>query len=99
MAQSEGYSPRSSAEKRAGPKSLIIKIIMTGIYLKLPEHLSDFADQPRMDGADDPSRLSEHEKALAAQIEMAVDEADLGRFASNDLVAAIRARRWRTNVA
>lgn len=36
----------------------------------------------------------EHEKTLTAQIEQAVREADQGKFASDDQVAAMRARRW-----
>ncbi|WP_434570290.1 CopG family transcriptional regulator [Pseudomonas sp. Z3-8] len=72
---------------------------MTEITLNLPEHPSSSpADLPRMDGVDNHilRDCTEHEKALAAQIEMAVDEADRGRFASADLVAAMRARRWGT---
>ena len=69
---------------------------MTNISLNLPEHPSGSpADLPRMDGVDNHilRDCTEHEKALTAQIEMAVDEADRERFASNDLVAAMRARR------
>nr|WP_086936794.1 hypothetical protein [Pseudomonas sp. FW300-N2E2] len=36
----------------------------------------------------------EYEKVLNTQIERAVDVADQGKFASNDQVAAMRARRW-----
>ena len=93
---------QSSAEKRAGPKTFIIGGIMTEISLNLPEHPSDSpADLPRRDGVDNHilRDCTEYEKALAAQIEMVVDEADQGMFASNDLVAAVRARRWETNVA
>lgn len=39
----------------------------------------------------------EHEKALTTQIELAVKEADQGKFASDDQVAAMRARRWNQN--
>ncbi|WP_434602525.1 CopG family transcriptional regulator [Pseudomonas sp. Z4-7] len=70
---------------------------MTEITLNLPEHPSSSpADLPRMDGVNDHilRDCAEDDKALAAQIEMAVDEADRGRFASTDLVAAMRARRW-----
>lgn len=93
---------QSSAEKRAGPKTFIIEGIMTEISLNLPEHPSDSpADLLRRGEVENHilRDCTEHEKALAAQIEMAVDEADQGMFASNDLVAAVRARRWETNVA
>jgi hypothetical protein len=92
---------RSSAEKRAGPKTFIIEVVMSKISLNLPEHPSSSpADLPRMDRVDNHilRDCTEHEKTLTAQIEMAVDEADRGRFASTDLVAAMRARRWGTNV-
>jgi predicted transcriptional regulator len=39
----------------------------------------------------------EHERTLTAQIELAVKEADQGNFASEDQVAAMRARRWSRN--
>jgi len=39
----------------------------------------------------------EHERALTAQIERAVEEADEGKFATDDQVAAMRARRWDKN--
>lgn len=39
----------------------------------------------------------EHEKTLTAQIELAVKEADQGKFATDDQVAAMRARRWSRN--
>ena len=70
---------------------------MTKISLNLPEHLSNSpADLSRTNGVNDDilRDCTEHEKALAAKIEMAVNEVDQGKFASNDLVAVIRARRW-----
>jgi predicted transcriptional regulator len=41
----------------------------------------------------------EHERALIAQIELAVEEADQGKFATDDQVAAMRARRWSRNAS
>jgi len=74
---------------------------MTGISLNLPEDLSSsLADLARMNGqsvsylAMDVLRDDiEHEKTLTAQIKLAVEEADQGKFASDDQVAAMRARR------
>lgn len=78
---------------------------MTGISLNLPEGLSSsLADLARMNGqsvsylAMDVLRDDiEHEKTLTAQIKLAVEEADQGKFASDDQVAAMRARRWDKN--
>lgn len=78
---------------------------MTGISLDLPEDLSDsLADLARSNGqsatylAMDVLRdYIEHEKALTAQIEQAVKEADEGKFASEEQVMAMRARRWNRN--
>ncbi len=75
---------------------------MTGISLNLPEDLSNsLADLAKTNGqtvsdlAVDVLRdYIEHERTLAAQIELAVEEADQGQFASDDQVAAMRARRW-----
>ncbi|MBN2986040.1 CopG family transcriptional regulator, partial [Pseudomonas sp. MAFF 301380] len=36
-------------------------------------------------------------KTLNAQIELAVEEADQGKFATDDQIAAMRARRWSRN--
>ncbi|MHC8408008.1 CopG family ribbon-helix-helix protein [Pseudomonas sp. TMB3-21] len=78
---------------------------MTGISLNLPEDLSNsLADLAKTNGQS-ASYLAmdilrdyiEHEKALTAQIEQAVMEADRGNFASDDQVAAMRARRWSRN--
>ena len=78
---------------------------MTGISLNLPEDLSNsLADLAKTNGQS-ASYLAmdilrdyiEHEKALTAQIEQAVIEADRGNFASDDQVAAMRARRWSRN--
>lgn len=78
---------------------------MTGISLNLPEDLSNsLADLARTNGqsvsclAMDVLRdYIEHEKTLTAQIEQAVEEAGQGKFASDDQVAAMRARRWSGN--
>ena len=75
---------------------------MTGISLDLPEDLSNsLADLARTSGqtasylAVDVLRdYIEHEKTLTAQIEQAVRDADDGKFASNEQVEAMRARRW-----
>ncbi|SDB18239.1 Predicted transcriptional regulator [Pseudomonas sp. NFACC23-1] len=78
---------------------------MSGISLNLPEDLSNsLADLAKTNGqsasylAMDVLRdYIEHEKALTTQIELAVKEADQGKFASDDQVAAMRARRWNQN--
>lgn len=78
---------------------------MTGISLNLPEDLSDsLTDLAKTNGlstsylAMDVLRdYIEHEKALNSQIELAVKEADEGKFASDEQVAAMRARRWSRN--
>jgi predicted transcriptional regulator len=62
---------------------------MTGISLNLPENLSDWATRLAMGVLRD---YIEHEKTLTAQIERAVKEADQGKFATDDQVAAMRAR-------
>ena len=82
-----------------------IKATMTEVSLNLPEDLSNaLADLARMNGqsvshlATDVLRdYIEHERTLTAQIELAVEEADQGKFASDDQVAAMRARRWSRN--
>ena len=74
---------------------------MTGISLILPEDLSNsLADLAKTNGqsasylAMDVLRdYIAHERALTAQIELAVKEADEGKFATDDQVAAMRARR------
>lgn len=79
---------------------------MTEISLSLPEDLSHaLADLARMNGqsvshfvTDVLREYIEHEQTLTAQIELAAEEADQGKFASDDQVAAIRARRWSRNV-
>ncbi|HLD65241.1 MAG TPA: DUF6290 family protein [Pseudomonas sp.] len=78
---------------------------MTGISLDLPEDLSEsLADLAKTNGqsvsylAMDVLRdYIEHERTLTAQIELAVKEANQGKFASDDQVAAMRARRWSGN--
>jgi predicted transcriptional regulator len=78
---------------------------MTEVSLNLPEDLSNaLADLARMNGQS-VSHLAmdvlrdyiEHERTLTAQIELAVEEADQGKFASGDQVAAMRARRRSRN--
>lgn len=78
---------------------------MSGISLSLPEDLSNsLADLAKANGqsvnylAVDVLRdYIEHEKALTTQIELAVKDADAGNFASDEQVAAMRARRWSQN--
>lgn len=78
---------------------------MTGISLTLPEDLSNsLADLAKTSGqsvsylAMDVLRdYIEHERTLTTQIELAIEEANQGKFASDDQVAAIRARRWSNN--
>ncbi|WP_194787527.1 CopG family ribbon-helix-helix protein [Pseudomonas sp. UFMG81] len=78
---------------------------MTGLSLELPEDLSDsLADLAKANGqsasylAMDVLRdYIEHEKTLTLQIEQAVAQADQGKFASDEQVAAMRARRWSRN--
>ena len=82
-----------------------IKATVTEVSLNLLEDLSNaLADLARMNGQS-VSHLTmdvlrdyiEHERTLTAQIELAVEEADQGKFASDDQVAAMRARRWSRN--
>ena len=76
---------------------------MAAIFLNLPEDLSNaLNDLAKTNGlsanylAVDVLRdYIEHEKTLTTQIELAVKEADQGKFATDDQVAAMRARRWR----
>ncbi|VVQ11119.1 hypothetical protein PS914_05192 [Pseudomonas fluorescens] len=78
---------------------------MTGIFLHLSEDLSNaLADLAKTNGqsvsylAMDVLRdYIEHERTLTAQIELAVEEANQGKFATDDQVAAMRARRWSRN--
>lgn len=78
---------------------------MSGISLSLPEDLSNsLADRAKANGqcvnylAMDVLRdYIEHEKALTTQIELAVKDADAGKFASDEQVAAMRASRWSGN--
>ncbi|QXH95305.1 CopG family transcriptional regulator [Pseudomonas ogarae] len=70
---------------------------MAEISLILPEYLSNsLTDLPRPNGLGDaiPRDCSEYERALIAQIEMVVGEADQGKSVSDNLVAEIRAQRW-----
>lgn len=75
---------------------------MTGISLNLPEDLlNSLADLAKTNGksvsylaVDILRDYIEHERTLTAQIELAVEEADQGIFATDDQVAAMRARRW-----
>ncbi|MCY1457945.1 hypothetical protein D9M71_752840 [compost metagenome] len=78
---------------------------MTGISLGLPEDLSNSLVELAKTNGQTASYLAmdvlrdyiEHERTLTAQIELAVKEADQGNFASEDQVAAMRARRWSRN--
>ena len=75
---------------------------MTGISLNLPEDLlNSLADLAKTNGksvsylaVDILRDYIEHERTLTAQIELAVEEAEQGIFATDDQVAAMRARRW-----
>ncbi|MBX8531975.1 CopG family transcriptional regulator [Pseudomonas cichorii] len=75
---------------------------MAGISLNLPEDLSNCLTDLAKANGQSASYLAmdvlrdyiEHEKTLIAQIEQAVREADEGKFASDEQVAAMRARRW-----
>ncbi len=75
---------------------------MTGISLSLPEDLSSaLADLANANGQSvNYLALSalhdyvEHEKALITQIELAEKDADGGLFATDEQIAAMRARRW-----
>ena len=75
---------------------------MTGISLILPEDLSNSLTDLAKTNGQSASDLAmdvlrdyiAHERALTAQIELAVKEADEGKFATEDQVAAMRARRW-----
>lgn len=78
---------------------------MTRITPNLPEDLpTSLADLTKTNGQT-ASQLTrnvlhdyiEHEKKLTAQIELAVKDADEGKFATDDQVAAVRARRWSRN--
>lgn len=78
---------------------------MTGISLNLPEDLSNCLAELAKTNGQSASYLAvdvlrdyiEHEKTLTTQIERAVKEADEGKFASDEQVAAMRARRWSRN--
>lgn len=78
---------------------------MTGISLTLPEDLSNSLINLAKTSGQNVSYLAmsvlpdyvEYEKSLTIQIEMAVEEADQGKFASEDQVATMRARCWSRN--
>lgn len=78
---------------------------MTGISLTPPEDLSNSLINLAKTSGQNVSYLAmsvlrdyvEYEKTLTIQIEMAVEEADQGKFASEDQVATMRARRWSRN--
>ncbi|WP_307329473.1 CopG family transcriptional regulator [Pseudomonas lini] len=78
---------------------------MTGKSLHLPEDGSNaLADLAKTNGQsvsdlamDVPRDSIEHKRTLTAQIELAVGEADQGKFAADDQVAAMRAHRWSSN--
>ncbi|MGC5700083.1 CopG family transcriptional regulator [Pseudomonas sp. NFXW11] len=74
---------------------------MPGISLDLPEDLANsLSDLAKTNGQsvsylvmDVLSDYIEHKRALTAQIERAVEEADPGKLGTDDQVAAMRA--WR----
>ena len=78
---------------------------MTGLSLNLPEDLYDSLTDLAKSHGQSASYLAmdvlrdyiEHEKTLRTQIEQAVKEADDGKFANDEQVAAMRARRWNGN--
>jgi predicted transcriptional regulator len=78
---------------------------MSGLSLNLPEDLSNSLAELASNNGQSPTYLAmdvlrdyiEHEKALRVQIEWAVKEADAGNFATDEHVAAMRARRWGAN--
>ncbi|MCP1515231.1 CopG family ribbon-helix-helix protein [Pseudomonas rhodesiae] len=78
---------------------------MTGISLNLPDDLSNSLVDLAEANGQTASYLAmnvlrdyiEHEKTLTAQIELAIMEADQGKFATDDQVAAMRARHWSQN--
>ncbi|MBX8517653.1 CopG family transcriptional regulator [Pseudomonas cichorii] len=75
---------------------------MTGISLDPPQDLSNSLCELAKTNGQTVSYLAmyvlrdyiEHERTLTAQIELAVEEADQGKFATDDQVAAMRARPW-----
>ncbi|MHA6160948.1 CopG family ribbon-helix-helix protein [Pseudomonas sichuanensis] len=78
---------------------------MAGIMLNLPEDLFDaLAELAKANGVS-VSCLAmrvlgdyiEHEKSLTAQIRHVMEEANEGGFATDEEVAALRARRWNWN--
>ncbi|MFJ3483789.1 CopG family ribbon-helix-helix protein [Pseudomonas sp. NPDC090202] len=78
---------------------------MSGISLNLPEDLSDSLTELAKSSGQSADFLAvdvlrdyiEHEKHLTQQIKLAVQEADEGKFATEEQVAAMRARRWSRN--
>jgi len=78
---------------------------MTGISLNLPEDLSNSLSDLAKTNGQTVSDLAmdvlrdyiEHERALTTQVELAVQDADEGKFATDNQVAAMRARRWSKN--
>jgi predicted transcriptional regulator len=81
----------------------IIESAMTGI--PLPHDLSTSqADLAKTNGQttsdlgmDAPRDYTEHDRILIAEIELAIKEADQCNFATEEKVAAMRARRWSRN--
>ncbi len=78
---------------------------MAGITLKLPEDLFDAPAELAKANGGNASCLAmhvlgdyiEHEKSLTARIRHTVEEAEGGGFATDEEVAALRARRWSWN--
>jgi predicted transcriptional regulator len=80
---------------------------MTGLSLNLSEDLSNALAELAKATGQSVSELViyvlrdyiEQETALAAKIELAVNEADQAKFATDDQVAAMRTRRWSRNAS
>lgn len=80
---------------------------MTEISLTLPDDLSSvLIDLVKTNSQNVnclvvgvPRDYVEYERGLTAQIELAVEAADQGHFASNDQVVAMRPRRWSRNAS
>ncbi|MBX8590242.1 CopG family transcriptional regulator [Pseudomonas cichorii] len=75
---------------------------MTGVSLNLPENLSNSLSELAEMNGQTVSYLAmnvlrdyiEYERTLIAQLELAVEEVDQGKFSTDSQVAAMRACRW-----
>jgi len=80
---------------------------MTGISLNLPDDLSNSLVDLAEANGQTASYLAmnvlrdyiEHEKTLTAQIELAIMEADQGKFATDDHMATRRVQSWRRHAS